>query len=244
MCGRMTLTRSGSEIAEYFSLAAQGGKILAPNGGPLRPRYNVAPSQDIPAIVFDKESDRRLEWMRWGLVPSWAKDPSIGARLFNARSETAAVKPSFRSAFRQRRCLIAADGFYEWTPRNRGHQPFHFTASEEPLLAFAGLFESWHGEGGEVIDSCTVLTTEANADVSDVHNRMPVLLDTVARELWIRPASPPEDLERILVPAPRGSLVKRAVGRHVNDARHDDPSCLESERPTEQSALFELDGEP
>lgn len=243
MCGRMTLTLSGSEIAEYFALAAQSSQIMSPNGGPLRPRYNIAPSQDIPAIVFDEEVGRRLEWMRWGLVPSWAKDPSVGARLFNARSETVAVKPSFRSAFRQRRCLIAADGFYEWTPRNRGHQPFYFTASAERLLAFAGLFESWRGEGGEVIDSCTVLTTEANSDVSEVHNRMPVMLDAAARQIWIEPESRREDLERILVPAPHRSLKRRAVGRRVNDARHDDPSCLESALPAEQSMLFALDGE-
>jgi putative SOS response-associated peptidase YedK len=243
MCGRMTLTRSGSEIAEYFALATEGDEIRSANGGPLRPRYNVAPTQEIPAILFEAGIGRHLEWMRWGLVPSWAKDPSIGARLFNARSETAAVKPSFRSAFRHRRCLIAADGFYEWTPRNRGHQPFHFSSSEDRLLAFAGLYESWRGEGGEVVDSCTVLTTESNADVSDIHNRMPVLLDAAQHELWLEPERGREDLERLLVPAPTGRLKKRAVGRRVNDARHDDPSCLESEAAAEQSTLFELDGE-
>jgi putative SOS response-associated peptidase YedK len=230
-------------MGQFFALATESGEVHSANGGPLRPRYNIAPSQEIPAILFDAGIGRRLEWMRWGLVPSWAKDVSIGARLFNARSETVAVKPSFRSAFRHRRCLIAADGFYEWTPRNRGHQPFHFTSSEQELLAFAGLFESWRGEGGEVIDSCTVLTTEANADVSDVHNRMPALLDAAQRELWLEPTSPREDLEQLLAPAPPGSLNKRAVGRRVNDARRDDRSCLESEVPAEQSTLFELDGE-
>jgi putative SOS response-associated peptidase YedK len=243
VCGRMTLTRSGTEIAEYFALAVRDEAALAPPGRALRPRYNIAPSQEIPAILLAPGIGRQLEWMHWGLVPGWAKDPSIGARLFNARSETVATKPSFRSAFRHRRCLIAADGFYEWTPRNRGHQPYHFTAGDGQLLAFAGLFERWHGEGGEVLDSCTVLTTEANSDVSAVHHRMPVLLDPEQREGWLDPASSPDDLQSLLIPAPPGSLEKRPVSRYVNNARRDDPACLDSPPPAEQSPLFASDRE-
>jgi putative SOS response-associated peptidase YedK len=243
VCGRMTLTRSGSEIAEYFALAASGDELVSAEGGPLGPRYNIAPSQQIPTIRYEAGIGRQLEWMRWGLITSWAKDISIGARMFNARSETVAVKPSFRSAFRRRRCLIAADGFYEWTPRNRGHEPFHFSPSQEKLLAFAGLFEQWIGQGGEVIDSCTVLTTDANADVAEVHHRMPALLDSTQRDLWLDTSAGVEDLQAILVPAPPGSLKKKRVSRHVNDARRDDPSCLSSPPRAEQSALFELEGE-
>jgi putative SOS response-associated peptidase YedK len=239
----MTLTRSGNEIAEYFALAVASGERLGPNHAPIRPRFNIAPSQDLATILFEPGLGRRLEWMRWGLIPSWAHDPSIGARLFNARSETVATKPSFRSAFKDRRCLIAADGFYEWSPRNRGHQPFYFESTEGTLLAFAGLFESFRAEDGEVIDSCTVLTTEASGDVSDIHHRMPVLLDAEQCELWLNPESRSSDLNEICASRAEGRLRKRAVGRNVNDARRDDASCLESKPQPVQAGLFNLDGE-
>ena len=243
MCGRMTLTRSGSEIAEFFSLAAPGTPLLSANKSPLRPRFNIAPGQDLFTILFEPGLGRHLEWMRWGLIPSWAKDSSIGARLFNARSETAATKPSFRSAFKDRRCLIAADGFYEWSPRSQGHQAFYFESTGGTLLAFAGLFESFRAESGQGIDSCTVLTTEANSDVSDVHHRMPVLLDAEQCELWLNPDSRRSDLEAICASRAEGRLRKRAVGRRVNDARRDDASCLESDPQPVQTGLFEPGGE-
>ena len=225
MCGRMTLTRSAGEIAEAFALAAaipdpvSGGAV----GSELRPRYNVAPSQDVLTI----EAGRVPVWRRWGLVPGWAKDPSIGGRLFNARSETVATKPSFRAAFRKRRCLVAADGFYEWTPRDRGHRPHHFTAADGGLLGFAGLFETWHGPGGEVVDSCTILTTEANEDLAPVHPRMPVILAPEDYDVWLASGSAPERLAALTVPASAGRLHRVEVGRHVNSPRHDDPLCLE-----------------
>jgi putative SOS response-associated peptidase YedK len=239
----MTLTRSGSEIAEYFALttASGAGALTAPDGAPLRPRYNIAPSQAIPTIVIEPEVGRRCDWKRWGLVPSWAKDPAPGARLFNARSETVALKPSFRAAFRRRRCLIPAEGFYEWAPRNRGHQPFYFQPLDAPLLAFAGLFESWRGAGGEVIDSCTLLTTEANPEVAEVHPRMPVILRPSAFDLWLDPNAAPESLEALFGPAPPGSLWKYAVTHHVDNPRLDDPACLTAAELPDQIALFELE---
>lgn len=245
MCGRMTLTRSGAEIAAWFAeavaLEAGDAAVAGPLGGALRPRFNVAPSQDVLTIV-PAEAGARFEWRRWGLLPSWAKDPSMGARLFNARSETVAEKPSFRAAFKRRRCLVAADGFYEWTPRNRGHRPFHFRGADGGLLAFAGLYEHWQGEGGEVVESCTVLTTDANADLEGVHHRMPVLLAPSDQARWIDPDAEREALQPLLRPAPPGRLARVPVTRWVNDPRHDDPRCLDPEPEVRQPALFTLDG--
>ena len=250
MCGRMTLTRSGSEIADYFAEAMRqmnlsagdgadpGASIRELNGAPLRPRFNVAPTQDVLTVVSgpaDADLSAEFAWKRWGLVPSWAKNPEMGSRLFNARSETVDVKPSFRTAFKRRRCLVAADGFYEWTPKNRDHQPFHFRRSDGALMAFAGLHESWRGEGGEVIESCTVLTTEANHDLEGVHHRMPVILDPADCSTWLDQASTVEVLKALLPPSAPGLLKRTAVGRRVNNARLDDPSCLEPESPLPRS---------
>jgi putative SOS response-associated peptidase YedK len=238
----MTLTRSGREIADYFSLARGSDPPSEPGGAPLRPRYNLAPSQDVLAVRLDAEAGRVAEWRRWGLVPSWARDVTIGARLFNARSETAEVKPSFRQAFRRRRCLVAADGFYEWTPRDRGHQPYHFRARDGGPLALAGLYEEWHGPGGEVVDSCTVLTAEASEDVRFVHPRMPVVLRPSAFEPWLDPASSVERAKALLSPPRAGLLEAIAVSRAVNDARRDDPRCLEPAPSAGQGGLFERSG--
>jgi len=240
MCGRMTLTRSGDEIADYFAEAvacsagsprdrAVSGVPQEPDGSPLRRRFNLAPSQDALTLVpapLGSGVVAAFAWKRWGLVPGWAKDPSIGARMFNARSETADTKPSFRAAWKRRRCLVAADGFYEWTPRNRGHQPFLFRPRRGALLAFAGLFEEWRGEGGECIESCTVLTTEANADLEGVHHRMPVILPPDQLAEWLEPSTPLDALKELVVSAPSGTLERTPVDRYVNDPRHDDERCL------------------
>jgi putative SOS response-associated peptidase YedK len=251
MCGRMTLTRSGSEIAEYFALEMDAEAITDFDGGPLRTRYNVAPSQLIPTIVATEPGARTLAWKQWGLVPFWSKSPTIAARLFNARSETAHEKPSFRAAWKRRRCLVVADGFYEWTPRNRGHQPYHLRPRADALLGFAGLFEEWQGEGGEVIESCTVLTTDANPDLEGIHHRMPVILEKSAFTTWLDPASDPAELRALMQPAAAGTLEACAVDPRVNDARFDDPQCLDP--PIDESApiasesaqheLFPSDGE-
>lgn len=233
MCGRMTLTRSGSEIADYFALVVAEAAMSELNAGPLRARYNIAPSQEIATVVNEPDEGRVLRWKKWGLVPSWSKDPSAGGRLFNARSETAAEKPSFRTAWKRRRCLVVADGFYEWTPRTRGHQAFHFRPRDGTLMGFAGLFEEWHGEGGEVIESCTVLTTGANPDLEGVHHRMPVILAEKRFAAWLDPTSDPDRLKALMKPAPRRTLTRRAVSRLVNDARFDGPKCLSPTEPDE-----------
>ena len=243
MCGRMTLTRSGSEIADYFSEAMQSLVLQAEvgptpsepltelDGAPLRPRFNLAPSQDSLTVVSAPNgtgSVGEFAWKRWGLVPAWAKDVGVGARLFNARSETVDVKPSFRAAFKSRRCLIVVDGFYEWTPRNRDHQPFHFQAKNGQPMAFAGLHERWQGEGGELVESCTVLTCEANEDLQGVHHRMPVVLERAALATWVDPGTPINLVKALARPAPSGRLERKAVGRQVNDPRRDDVGCLEA----------------
>ncbi len=222
----MTLTRSGDEIAAYFALMADADAVAEMDGSSLRARYNIAPTQMIPTVVRTADGLRRVEWKKWGLVPSWSKDPAMGGRLFNARSETAHEKPSFRAAWKRRRCLVMADGFYEWTPRSQGHQPYHFQSAEGTPLALAGLYEAWHGEGGEIIESCTVLTTPANADLEGIHHRMPVILDPSRFDPWLDLATDPAKLKPLTQPALPGTLTKRAVSTLVNNARFDDARCL------------------
>src|ERR671916_3384872 len=163
MCGRYTLSTPAGRLAEEFRLD---------DAVEIPPSYNVAPTQQVATVL--EEEGRHLEMLRWGLVPSWADDPGIGARMINARSETAAEKPSFRSAFRERRCLIPADGFYEWKRENGAKQPYYFHMQEGRPFAFAGLWESWNREGE--IRSCAILTTQANDVVGEIHERMPVIL--------------------------------------------------------------------
>jgi putative SOS response-associated peptidase YedK len=219
----MVLTRSAGEIAEAFQ--AEGSLTL-------QPRYNLAPSQNVVAVRADAEARRRLCLLRWGLVPGWARDASIGNRLINARSETAAEKPSFRSALRRRRCLVAADGFYEWAPPARGRrgpkQPYLFRSRDGSLLAIAGLWEQWRDPEGPLLETCTLLTTEANAAVREVHDRMPVLLDPDDFGAWLDPnVTDLAELLPLLVPPPVDRLESFAVGLHVNDPRHDDPACID-----------------
>lgn len=225
MCGRMTLTAGAGEIAAFFALESAAA-LLEPDGRALRPHYNLSPSQRVLTIAHDAEGQRRAQFRTWGLVPAWAKEPSIGARLFNARSETVETKPSFRAAFRKRRCLVVADGFYEWTARNRGHRAHWLHPPGGGLLAFAGLYEHWSAPGGPEIESCTVLTTDANADVAAIHARMPVLLARERFDEWLARDTALQHLKALLVPAPEGSLDARPVSRRVHDARHDDPDCL------------------
>ena len=248
MCGRMTLTASGDEIARYFA-EAMAVTPAPPGGGSgetLRPRFNLTPGQNVLTVVPGLAGAglvMEFAWKRWGLVPPWADGPALGHRLFNARAETVAEKPSFRSAYARRRCLVVADGFYEWTPRERGHRPFLFRSSRSSLLTFAGLFESWRGTGGEGVESCTVLTTAANADLEGVHHRMPVILETPARKLWLDAKTSAPALAGIALPAPSGTLMREPVSSRVNDPRHDDPACWSPAERAEQGSLFSTDGD-
>ena len=215
MCGRYTLTVPVDRLAAEFDL----DEVRAE----LSPNFNVAPTQSVAAVVAE-DGSRRLETLRWGLVPSWADDPEIGSRMINARSETAPEKPSFRSAFRRRRCLIPADGFYEWKREEGGKQPFYIRMNDGRPFAFAGLWESWHD--GEVL-SCTILTTSANPLVGEVHGRMPVILPAEDRDAWLDPEAEREELVSLLRPYPGDDLETFPVSRFVNSPRNNDERCIE-----------------
>lgn len=229
MCGRLLLTSSGRELAEAFELAE------APQ---LTPRYNIAPSQNVGTLTA-AEGGRVFSQRRWGLIPTWAQDPSIGYRMINARSETASSKPAFRDALRRRRCIVPANGFYEWTRHGREKHPHWFHRRDAPFLAMAGLWESWSSrETDDVIESFSILTTEANSSVSPVHDRMPVLLRHEDFDRWLDPdEDDPKKLQPLLVPCPDDWLVSQRVGERVNSPRNDDADCLLA--PTEdQLSLF------
>jgi len=224
MCGRFTLRTPAGLVAEEFSLWD------APD---CKPRYNIAPTQPVAVVRATGEgpaAPRRWDMLRWGLVPGWAADPSVGARWINARSETASTKPAFRTALRRRRCLIAADGFYEWQRAGRTRQPFFFHMRDDRPFAFAGLWEIWAGAGRAALATCTILTTEARDPVRAIHDRMPILVrpDDYAR--WLDPAmQPPDAIAALLRPMDDGALLARRVGTWVNSPTHDDSRCIEPE---------------
>ena len=220
MCGRFALGLPPKSLAEYFQLDT------APE---ITPRYNVAPSQSVATIEIDREKGgRALKMKRWGLVPFWAKDNTIGARLINARAETAPEKPSFRSAFKHRRCLIPASGFYEWKRSDAGRRPYYFRMHDETPLAFAGLWEHWEGKTGDSIESCTILTTEANELMRPIHNRMPVILNPEYHDIWLDPhTARREVLEPLLIPYNSESLQCYPVSTYVNRPQNEDSKCIE-----------------
>jgi putative SOS response-associated peptidase YedK len=207
----------------------------------IRPRFNVAPTDEVLTVTTDRAGAPRGELLRWGLVPSWADSPQIGARLINARCETAADKPAFRAAFARCRCLIPAGGFYEWRRDPRAGAPkqaFHITRDDGEPFAFAGLWSIWHGSGDQPLATCTIITRPANAAMAHLHDRMPVILDRAHEADWLDPHTPPAALSELLagLPADRTSLT--AVGFAVNDARHDAPDCLDPPIQAAQGALF------
>ena len=215
MCGRYTLAHP---IGRLFDL---------PEEPDLPPRYNIAPTQDVPVVLAAEAGGRTLRMMRWGLIPSWSKDPSAAARMINARSETAAEKPAFRQALRRRRCLIPADGFYEWQARPEGKQPYHIRRKDGGCFAFAGLWDSWRDGQQGPVQSCTILTTAANELLRPIHDRMPVILPVEAYPLWLDAAvQEPARLSPLLAACPADEMLALPVGRAVNDPRHDSPDCL------------------
>jgi putative SOS response-associated peptidase YedK len=218
MCSHFTLVASSKDILDFFGIELPAD--------PPSPRYNIAPTQ---AVLVLKEGDqgRELAWHRWGLIPTWASDPSIGNRLINARGETVAEKPSFRSAFRKRRCLVLADGFYEWQAAGKKtKQPYLFRLRSQEPFAFAGLWESWQG-GEEEVQTCTMVTTEANAVVRPVHVRMPVILAPEAYDRWLDPHLAGDAVVELLRPYPAEEMTATAVSARVNSPRFDDPACAE-----------------
>jgi putative SOS response-associated peptidase YedK len=194
----------------------------------LQPRFNIAPTQPV-ATVLVLTAGRVLKLMRWGLVPSWAKDLSIGSRMINARAETVAQKPSFRTALRERRCIIVADGFYEWRHKGQPRQPYHIVTRDGKPMGFAGLWARWEPpEGGDPVESCTIITTAANELVADLHERMPVILDPKDYDAWLDPAAgDPQKLLPLLKQYPAREMIAYPVGTVVNSPSHESPQCLE-----------------
>lgn len=220
MCGRFTLFDTAASLAEAFEVAE------VPS---LSPRYNIAPSQAVAAVRIPPSGGaREVVLLRWGLIPSWAKDPSLGDRMINARAETAAGKPAFRSAIRRRRCLVPASGFYEWKRTNGRKQPYYIRRPDGKPFAFAGLWESWEGPGQAAVESCTILTTSANELLLPIHDRMPVIVSPADYDLWLSPkVRDPAELARLFRPAPPEGMTTFPVGTAVNNPKTDSPQLIE-----------------
>lgn len=218
MCGRYSLIHSASAIAERFSLEVEEE---------LRPRFNAAPTDRMPVIRVGKEG-RELARLRWGLVPFWAKDLKVGYRMINARSETAAEKPSFRQAFARRRCLVVFDGFYEWVKKGGEKWPIRITFEGGELQAFAGLWERWKGEDGEVVESFTILTTDADPVLEEIHDRMPVVVPEKLWSSWLGEEEAPEEvLAAALRDFPAEKVGFEPVSRELNRAGVEKPELIE-----------------
>ena len=219
MCGRYTLRKPATEIAEEFDL---------PEVPVLMPRFNVAPTQDVAVVRLEPDLGvRGLDTLRWGLIPSWADDPSIGNRMINARAETVVEKPAFRHAFKAKRCLVVADDFFEWQKIDGRKQPFYIKMRDDHPFAFAGLWERWT-KGGEPIESCTIVTTGANKLMEPIHDRMPVIVPKPAYDLWLDPTiKDPERLQPLLAPYPSDEMVAYTVSTLVNSPKNDVEACVQ-----------------
>ncbi|MFZ7128166.1 MAG: SOS response-associated peptidase [Desulfobacterales bacterium] len=212
MCGRFVGYRSLEEMRRQFRIDRVEAEIS--------PNYNVAPTQEVLSIIREEDGNI-LRRLHWGLIPFWARDTSIGARMINARAETVAEKPAFRNAFRKRRCLIPADGFYEWKKEKSGKQPLLITLPDEAPFAFAGLWETWDEKGkADPIHSCTILTTEASRSIRDIHDRMPVILKADAHAEWLDPGRQDVDLVEILKSRTHTEFKARPVSKTVNSVKN------------------------
>jgi putative SOS response-associated peptidase YedK len=233
VCGRYELHAQPAAIALAFGLPAPPD---------IAPRYNIAPMQQVPIVRINAHGARELAFVRWGLVPRWAKDPAIGAKMINARGETVRDKPAFRTAFRRHRCLLPANGFYEWMVRDGAtgaKQPVHVSLKDGAPLAFAGIAERWLGPDGEPLDTCAIVTTEANALLAPVHDRMPLIIAPADYARWLDPmVADPGDL---IAPYDGDALRLVPVSTRVNTVRHDDASLIE---PVAAEVRSELPAEP
>jgi putative SOS response-associated peptidase YedK len=227
MCGRFTLRTPAGEIIEQFGLPP-GDDVVTP----LPARFNIAPTQQVLAVRPSAAAQREAVMLHWGLIPSWSKDAKIGNRMINARSETVAEKPSFRKAFRVRRCLIVADGYYEWKKTNGAKQPYYFHRRDDRPFAFAGLWESWTdksaADAAAAIESCTIITTSSNALARTVHDRMPVILAERDYDLWLdRDVDDAARLQPLLEPREDDQLEAYEISTFVNKPVNDEPGCIE-----------------
>ena len=217
MCGRFALLAPGPAIAEQFGVSI---------AHEIAPRYNIAPTQPVAAVRLDQRGERELTYFQWGLIPSWAKDPTMGARMINARSETVTEKPSFRAAFKRRRCLLPASGFYEWQKLNGHKQPMYIRPAGETVFGLAGLWEMWHDAEGGLLESCTILTTTPNELVAPIHNRMPVIVDPADYSMWLDPGEDPENSLHLLRPYPAELMEAYPVSTAVNNPRNEGPANI------------------
>jgi putative SOS response-associated peptidase YedK len=231
VCGRYTLASPNpAEVRARFRIA---------ESVEVRRRYNIAPGDDVLAVTTDRQGEPRGELLRWGLVPSWAKRPDTGLKMINARVETVAERAAFRRAFERYRCLIVADGFYEWraTP-GQPKQPFHITRRGGGPFAFAGLWSIWYGPDGDKLRTCTILTTAANSAIASLHDRMPVILAPDAEGEWLDIGTPQDRVAEILAGLSPAETALQQVGLAVNDARYDGPDCLAPPIEAAQTSLF------
>jgi len=224
MCGRF----SNSAKRESYEREFKVGKL---NAAVFKPRYNIAPSQMID-VIRELENECELSQVKWGLVPHWSKDDEIGNRMINARAETLSEKPSFREAFKKRRCIIPASGFYEWKKKGLGgggkKQPYYFYLPEKEVFGFAGLWEEWLDKStGEVLETCTIITTEANEVLEPIHDRMPVILKAEDYDQWLDPKeNNSERIQRLLIPYPAKEMSSHAVSKNINYPDADSPDLI------------------
>jgi len=218
MCGRFAETQAKAKIIERFKV----GKDCFPE---FKTHYNIAPSQNVPVII--KKDLRELHGMKWGLIPSWAKDPSIGSHMINARAETLTEKVSFKIPFKWRRCLVVSDGFYEWKTEEEGKTPFLIQQKDLSLFAFAGMWAHWKSRGGDSIESCTIVTTDANQWMRPIHARMPVLLEPEGETIWLNPDAEEKDLLKLLKPCSENRLIAHPVSKKVNNPTNDYPELID-----------------
>ena len=217
MCGRFVFYSDPQFLREQYGF----------DEGPIefRPQYNIAPTQQVVTVTND--GTRRAELMRWGLIPSWAKDPKIGSRMINTVGETAATKPAFRVAYKKRRCLILADGFFEWKKEENEKIPTYIFLKSRAVFAFAGLWENWKSPSGEWVRSCTIITTKPNAFMDPIHNRMPVILSEETEPLWLDPVTEdPDILQPLLLPSPAEEMESYQVSTYVNSPHNQGPECI------------------
>ncbi len=228
MCGRFTLRYPPAQIALALQIFTDAS---------FAPRYNIAPSQQVFCLVDTGAGKRACVEKRWGLVPRWAKDPVVGNSMINARAETLAQKPAYRGALQQRRCLIPADGFFEWQKQGRVKQPYFIRLRNDESFALAGLYEQWNRDG-QTIDSCTIITTEPNALMAPIHQRMPVILPSSAYEAWLDPQlNTVDSLQSLLCPYQADEMLAYPVGKAVGSPAHDAADCIEpiaSDRPVQR----------
>lgn len=217
MCGRFVLAATGEEVAAHYQL---------PEVPYVVPRYNVAPTQPVPAVRLNQAGDRELTFFQWGLIPSWAKDPAMGSKMINARAETAAEKPAFRAAFKRRRCLLPATGFYEWHQLDGRKQPMYIHPTDDKIMSLAGLWEIWQDPDGGLLETCTILTTTPNSLMESIHNRMPVVVDPLDYGSWLAPDATSDQLQHLLRPYDDGRLAAYPVSTAVNRPQNDSEACI------------------